>query len=81
MSDRGVRFVLKPIVFVASLGPFFYLVWAACTGNLSANPLADLFCTGARRRLLPLWDQIASDAGLEQAVALSTEVLSRVARS
>ncbi len=42
LSDRAVRFGLKPAVFVASLGPFFYLVWAALTGNLSANPLADL---------------------------------------
>jgi len=42
VSDRAIRFGLKPIVFVASLGPFFYLVWAALTGNLSANPLADL---------------------------------------
>jgi len=37
LSDRAVRFGLKPIVFVASLGPFFYLVWAALTGNLSAD--------------------------------------------
>jgi sulfoxide reductase heme-binding subunit YedZ len=37
-----VSFVLKPIVFAASLGPFFWLVWAALTGNLSADPLADL---------------------------------------
>ena len=42
LSDRTVRFGLKPIVFVASLGPFFYLVWAAFSGNLSANPLSDL---------------------------------------
>ena len=42
LSDRAVRFGLKTIVFVASLGPFFYLVWAALPGNLSANPLADL---------------------------------------
>jgi methionine sulfoxide reductase heme-binding subunit len=42
MSDRAVRFILKPIVFVASLGPFAWLVWAAFTGNLSANPLSDL---------------------------------------
>lgn len=27
---------------MASLGPFVYLAWAAYTGNLSANPLADL---------------------------------------
>ena len=42
LSDRALRFGLKPIVFVASLGPFFYLIWAAFTGNLSANPLSDL---------------------------------------
>jgi methionine sulfoxide reductase heme-binding subunit len=33
---------LKPVVFLASLGPLAYLVWAALTGNLSANPLSDL---------------------------------------
>jgi sulfoxide reductase heme-binding subunit YedZ len=42
LSDRTVRFGLKPVVFLASLGPFFYLVWAVWTGNLSANPLSDL---------------------------------------
>jgi sulfoxide reductase heme-binding subunit YedZ len=42
LSDRAVRFGLKPVVFLASLGPFFYLIWAAQTGNLSANPLSDL---------------------------------------
>ena len=42
LSDRAVRFGLKPVVFLASLGPLVWLVWAALTGNLSANPLADL---------------------------------------
>jgi sulfoxide reductase heme-binding subunit YedZ len=42
LSDRAVRFGLKPVVFLASLGPFVYLIWAGSTGNLSANPLADL---------------------------------------
>ena len=42
LSDRAVRFGLKPAVFLASLGPLAYLVWAALTGNLSANPLSDL---------------------------------------
>jgi sulfoxide reductase heme-binding subunit YedZ len=42
LSDRAVRFGLKPVVFLASLGPFSYLIWAALTGNLSANPLSDL---------------------------------------
>jgi sulfoxide reductase heme-binding subunit YedZ len=36
------RFGVKPLVFIASLGPFGWLVWAALTGNLSANPLSDL---------------------------------------
>src|SRR5215475_1456074 len=42
MSDRTLRFVLKPLVFVMSLGPVAWLVWAALTENLSANPLSDL---------------------------------------
>src|SRR6266481_3234446 len=42
LSDRTVRFVLKPAVFIASLGPVAWLIWAATTGNLSANPLSDL---------------------------------------
>jgi len=39
---RVVRWVFKPVVFVASLGPVAWLVWAALTGNLSPNPLSDL---------------------------------------
>jgi len=42
MSLKVVRFVVKPLVFVASLGPAGWLVWAALTGNLSPNPLSDL---------------------------------------
>jgi sulfoxide reductase heme-binding subunit YedZ len=42
LSDRTVRFALKPTVFVASLTPLIYLGWAASSGNLSANPLSDL---------------------------------------
>ena len=42
MSDRTVRVVLKPLVFLASLGPAAWLVSAAITGNLSPNPLGDL---------------------------------------
>jgi sulfoxide reductase heme-binding subunit YedZ len=42
LPDRVLRFALKPAVFVASLGPLAWLVWAALTGNLSANPLSDL---------------------------------------
>jgi methionine sulfoxide reductase heme-binding subunit len=42
LSDRALRWGLKPIVFVASLGPAAWLVWAALTNNLSANPLSDI---------------------------------------
>jgi len=34
--------VLKPVVFIAALGPAGWLVWAGLTGNLSADPLSDL---------------------------------------
>lgn len=42
IPDGVVRWGFKPAVFLASLGPFGWLVWAALTGNLSANPLSDL---------------------------------------
>ena len=42
IPDRVVRFVFKPLVFLASLSPVAWLVWAGLTGNLSANPLSDL---------------------------------------
>ena len=32
----------KAAVFLAALGPVAWLVWAALTGNLSANPLSDI---------------------------------------
>src|SRR5207237_6301775 len=34
--------ILKVLVFGAALVPFAWLIWAALTGNLSANPLSDL---------------------------------------
>jgi sulfoxide reductase heme-binding subunit YedZ len=34
--------LIKVLFFCASLGPAAWLVWAALTGNLSANPLSDL---------------------------------------
>src|SRR5580765_101795 len=40
--DRFIRWILKPAVFIAALGPAGWLVGAIVTGNLSANPLADL---------------------------------------
>lgn len=33
---------LKVVVFITALGPVGWLVWAALTGNLSANPLSDI---------------------------------------
>jgi len=42
LSDRTVRWVLKPLVFLAGLGPAAWLVWAVLTNNLSANPLEDI---------------------------------------
>jgi sulfoxide reductase heme-binding subunit YedZ len=42
LSDKTVRFVLKPIVFVASLAPLAWLIWAALTGHLSPDPLSDI---------------------------------------
>jgi sulfoxide reductase heme-binding subunit YedZ len=41
IAERGLR-ILKVAVFVAALGPLAWLVWAALTGNLSANPLSDI---------------------------------------
>ena len=34
--------ILKPVVFLAALGPLAWLIWATFTGNLSANPLSDI---------------------------------------
>jgi alkylation response protein AidB-like acyl-CoA dehydrogenase len=46
-------------------------------GDANANALADLSCTAARQRLLPLWDQVSSDEEIAELDALSTAVLSR----
>ena len=42
IPDRVLRFIVKPVVFVAALGPLAWLVWAGFTGHLSANPLSDI---------------------------------------
>lgn len=42
VSDRVVRFVLKPLVFLAALYPIGWLAWAIYTGSFSADPLADI---------------------------------------
>lgn len=41
-SQQALRFLVKPGVFVAALGPVAWLTWAGLTGNLSVNPLSDL---------------------------------------
>ena len=41
-SNQTIRWILKPALFVAALGPVGWLVWAGLTGNLSANPLSDI---------------------------------------
>ncbi len=41
IAERGVR-VAKIAVFLAALGPVAWLIWAALSGNLSANPLSDI---------------------------------------
>src|SRR5229473_2334579 len=38
-SNQTIRWVVKPSVFVAALGPLVWLIWAALAGQLSAVPL------------------------------------------
>jgi sulfoxide reductase heme-binding subunit YedZ len=42
ISQRTIRWILKPLAFIAGLLPFAWLIWAAVTGNLSVNPLSDI---------------------------------------
>jgi methionine sulfoxide reductase heme-binding subunit len=41
-SNQTIRWFVKPVAFLAGLVPAGWLAWALYTGNLSANPLADL---------------------------------------
>jgi methionine sulfoxide reductase heme-binding subunit len=41
-TQQALRFIVKPVVFVAALGPVAWLTWAGLTGHLSVNPLSDL---------------------------------------
>jgi sulfoxide reductase heme-binding subunit YedZ len=41
-SIQTVRWLVRPAVFLAALGPLAWLLWAALTDNFSANPLADI---------------------------------------
>jgi len=38
MSDHAIRFILKPVVFAASLVPVLYWPWAASMRQLNVNP-------------------------------------------
>jgi len=38
LPDRAIRFVIKPLVFTASLLPMALLVWSAVTHQFNANP-------------------------------------------
>src|SRR5499426_3916521 len=40
--NQQIRWFVKPAVFLLSVAPSAWLVWAALHGQLSANPLADL---------------------------------------
>ncbi len=41
-KTRWIRWVLKPALFIAALVPVAYMIWAAVTGNLTANPIQEL---------------------------------------
>ena len=41
-TNQTIRWILKPVVFLAALGPAAWIVWAGLTGHLSANPLSDV---------------------------------------
>ena len=41
-GDRRVRWVLKPLVFAAALGPFAFLIWRGLNGDLTADPLVEI---------------------------------------
>jgi sulfoxide reductase heme-binding subunit YedZ len=41
-ANQFIRWVVKPAVFVAALYPAGWIIWAAYTGNLSADPLVDI---------------------------------------
>jgi sulfoxide reductase heme-binding subunit YedZ len=41
-ANRMIRWVAKPACFLAGLAPAGWLVWAALSGGLSANPLSDV---------------------------------------
>ena len=42
LSNHTIRWILKPAIFLAALGPCAWLLWAALTGTFSADPLGDI---------------------------------------
>jgi methionine sulfoxide reductase heme-binding subunit len=42
IKDRHIRWVLKPIVFVAGLVPLGLIIWAGLNGQLTADPLREI---------------------------------------
>lgn len=42
VSERNLRWGIKPAVFLLCLVPFFWLVWDLIQGQLSANPIEDI---------------------------------------
>lgn len=44
-QNNLVRWRLKPLVFLACLGPLSYLTWGAFTDNLGANPISEIQLT------------------------------------
>ena len=40
--SKSIKWIIKPIVFLACLSPLFLLGWNAFTDNLSANPIDDI---------------------------------------
>src|SRR3954462_158525 len=41
-TDRWIRRVVKPVVFLTALAPVAYIVWAALHGQLTADPLKEI---------------------------------------
>jgi len=41
-SQKTVRWVLKPLVFLACLGPLGHLIWRAFSDDLTANPVSEI---------------------------------------
>lgn len=40
--SQFIRRILRPLVFLAALSPFLYLVWRVVMGELGANPIEDI---------------------------------------